>query len=110
PAFVLLRTSASHLRELCPSPPRRSSDLDRPSRLPALTLAARSGGNTCKTTATLQPGVRSCFADEPRTLCVKKFSQSGAGHASAVDRKSTRLNSSHQVISYAVLRSQKKKQ
>src|SRR5258708_26824040 len=35
--------------------------------------------------------------------------QSGVGHRSTTDRKSTRLNSSHQIISYAVFCLKKKK-
>src|SRR2546426_7976501 len=45
----------------------------------------------------------------PRGLSRRRFLMTASGFAAAIDRKSTRLNSSHLVISYAVFCLKKKK-
>src|SRR5207244_12516824 len=50
-----------------------------------------------------------CASHLSRTTFRGFFSSSSEGRAGQVDRKSTRLNSSHQIISYAVFCLKKKK-
>src|SRR5437764_2866294 len=71
-------------------PTRRSSDLGE-ERRPAIHGAAGSA----------RPAVGNRGRDRPRPLC-------GGPAASGADRKSTRLNSSHRCISYAVFCLKKK--
>src|SRR5207244_11260086 len=83
-----LSSSADH-RDLHSFPTRRSSDLDRPRR-PVEGDPARR-------------------ARLPHLPDVSGVHRAARGGASPQDRKSTRLNSSHQIISYAVFCLKKKK-
>src|SRR3989454_6445406 len=49
------------------------------------------------------------YDEKERDAYVKRLSNGEAAHGTAIDRKSTRLNSSHLVISYAVFCLKKKK-
>src|SRR5436305_10988016 len=90
------RCSAAHRLRLHPFPTRRSSDL----YLEAIRLAAA----IARVTASAPPPL--VDIDE---LCAR-VRGAGDAHARAEDRKSTRLNSSHVRISYAVFCLKKKKQ
>src|SRR2546426_6493422 len=48
-------------------------------------------------------------SQRPSSACWERFRRAGTPHPSRADRKSTRLNSSHLVISYAVFCLKKKK-
>src|SRR5205085_10432026 len=86
-----------HPRDLHSFPTRRSSDLHRESGLRA-SQAARAGVGSA--------GSRSAL---PGAAFRSKDSRHRRSHGKSVDRKSTRLNSSHSQISYAVFCLKKKK-
>src|SRR5688500_20030993 len=54
-------------------------------------------------------GITACAIYEPKSKMVFAFTQHAEQETSGLDRKSTRLNSSHLVISYAVFCLKKKK-
>src|SRR2546429_3408665 len=70
-------------------------------------------------TLSLHDALPICFASEKRKIFRRRFwindtvafafGKTGVGHAADADRKSTRLNSSHGYISYAVFCLKKKK-
>src|SRR5207244_13483359 len=82
-------------------PTRRSSDLGPdPRRGSGRAWAARAGGCTDRSS--------SCRSPTRRRARASRRGGSGCGKTTT-DRKSTRLNSSHQIISYAVFCLKKKK-
>src|SRR5207248_11582800 len=83
-----------HLLALPSFPTRRSSDLPRPGALYGPGAARRYGGD---------PGVAVVLLQEPDDP------PEALPRARPLDRKSTRLNSSHRTISYAVFCLKKKK-
>src|SRR5207248_11323653 len=97
--FLLFLRSAPDLRPLPPFPTRRSSDL------PPLPLrhdgVLRVLGRRDATGEDAEPGER-------RRGQQRRTGQRGQ-HPEYTDRKSTRLNSSHRTISYAVFCLKKKK-
>src|SRR5207244_8934680 len=93
---------------LPPFPTRRSSDLEQ-----VAPLAAKSANVAAQQAGTMSRfGVSLDRADRSTTALVQQFAAPAAlpphgvqldvEAAAAPDRKSTRLNSSHQIISYAV--------
>src|SRR5438034_3365930 len=91
-------------------PPPRST------LFPYTTLFRSGSGNAGGVTglrAPLHPGGGSAAAvspvERPATIAAKKLSATATSVVRARDRKSTRLNSSHTVISYAVFCLKKKK-
>src|SRR2546430_12996672 len=78
----------------------------RSTLFPYTTLFRSGGRNSPLWAASMAP--RECCATE--MIWKRKGSISGASRASTRDRKSTRLNSSHSQISYAVFCLKKKKQ
>src|SRR5438105_7730306 len=80
-------------RDLHSFPTRRSSDLQGRSVPPLGTTCTRRSRKSCRIRCCTGSGHRVCFIQG----------------ASPVDRKSTRLNSSHEWISYAVFCLKKKK-
>src|SRR5205807_10622810 len=101
--FLFLFPGSCTIRDLHSFPTRRSSDLR------CSTSRARAQGRRDRP----RPGE---YGARGRFACA--FGQAGAdslqpaigGRASCLDRKSTRLNSSHLVISYAVFCLKKKKE
>src|SRR5207244_11354162 len=95
-----------HLRCLHSFPTRRSSDLVRVIELlPRLPEARRLARRVLHEHRQLQRAwLQRCAG-----LCARPFAHAlGAVGDATVDRKSTRLNSSHQIISYAVFCLKKK--
>src|SRR5207244_10359320 len=97
------------LRYSPPFPTRRSADLSCASNRSARSLAARSKGPEQLGTNRGAKQTRSRPSADP---CQRWASAAASVSASSVDsardRKSTRLNSSHQIISYAVFCLKKK--
>src|SRR5207244_6045008 len=100
---------ALHL-DLHSSPPRRSSDLDLwPYRgIEDVTGPAPMGHEYVGVVEEVGPEVRTV---RPGQFVVGSFFELARPHSAhlGADRKSTRLNSSHQIISYAVFCLRKKK-
>src|SRR5690606_39385911 len=94
--------SLLHRRQLPPSPTRRSSDLLAAHALRLVQVPQGDVGHVFGKEAGRQ-GVLVAHQDAALAL----LRQLGAAH---IDRKSTRLNSSHVKISYAVLCLKKKKE
>src|SRR5205814_8584812 len=90
-------------------PTRRSSDLEQAEREPQDGVAPDLGRCGIDDRLARQQ-VRSCeAADELLLLLDRRVERVGERHAARRDRKSTRLNSSHLGISYAVFCLKKKK-
>src|SRR5256885_6995680 len=75
--------------------------------LPIFTVHPTAGGRT--TWPCSMPGTRRLWTYSNSPVAIAGSSARGTGVPSTVDRKSTRLNSSHLVISYAVFCLKKKK-
>src|SRR5207244_10980760 len=106
PFFVL--TCPPYLRHLPSFPTRRSSDLRLPVRhvgLDHLQGQGRAEGPAGRLPAVRQAGETQPGPAEAGLLTDRQ----GAREGPLPDRKSTRLNSSHQIISYAVFCLKKKK-
>src|SRR5699024_12273593 len=101
PTSVSLYTLIHHLYQHS-FPTRRSSD-----------LSARSSTSTCPRSATPSPPVRPAERSSRRspspTSTPRSPVRSETDYVDSTDRKSTRLNSSHVSISYAVFCLKKKK-
>src|SRR5439155_9716741 len=83
-------------------PTRRSSDLQQPEDVPVVGEELRVGGDALLRPGAHQVRVQACQGVEGRV-------EEARPRLRAVDRKSTRLNSSHVAISYAVFCLKKKK-
>src|SRR5207244_10740014 len=73
----------------------------------SISLGPRFRGDERERERTLNPSTQSacCSGEAPRALIQgprRRISPHAQSHGQAQDRKSTRLNSSHQIISYAV--------
>src|SRR5436305_3722728 len=88
-------------RDLHSFPTRRSSDLEELARLVVENKRLHE--------AELQAHVQEDQPDQEEVIAAHGFASQGCGRRASGDRKSTRLNSSHVRISYAVFRLKKKK-
>src|SRR5207244_10951039 len=101
--FCYLST-ASH-QTLTSFPTRRSSDLSRAGRGPQpadANVSGRAGSPAGGNKGPVEVEERELDGNPRRPQCLRRLRVRG-------DRKSTRLNSSHQIISYAVFCLKKKK-
>src|SRR5207244_11900515 len=106
---LLLLYSSRHLRDLLSFPTRRSSDLRRSRGVARLRLAEGNPGGRPHTVGHSWPALGRQRAPASR-LPIPAGHRSQRDHRElSRDRKSTRLNSSHQIISYAVFCLKKKK-
>src|SRR5207248_11141537 len=105
PLFHLLIFDSNHHHpDLHSFPTRRSSDLSRPARR----RGESSGfGLTCRKASRCWPARRHRYGSLSRRAPTARRCPSRARRL--IDRKSTRLNSSHRTISYAVFCLKKKK-
>src|SRR5690625_5979700 len=94
--FYIFRYCSANHRNLHSFPTRRSSDLD-------VVTIIRGGGGEVGLASYNNYKLARAVAEFPIPVLT------GIGHATNEDRKSTRLNSSHVAISYAVFCLKKKK-